>query len=92
MLVSYSGAVRTSSMLEFSSRDGVNMILDEVQCTGLENSLYECTHSPWGDHNCRSYETAGVVCKPNKGRHFVICFHAFICFSYHVLNVCTNYH
>lgn len=62
----YIGALRTSTQLEFSSGDGVNILLDEVQCTGLENSIYECLHGPWSQHDCRFYETAGVICKPNK--------------------------
>nr|XP_025973416.1 deleted in malignant brain tumors 1 protein-like [Dromaius novaehollandiae] len=36
--------------------------LDGVQCTGTEAALSECGANPWGSHNCRHEEDAGVVC------------------------------
>ena len=39
-----------------------NILLDDVHCTGAENSLGECEHSGWGIENCGHYEDAGVVC------------------------------
>eukprot|EP00118_Oscarella_pearsei_P002855 m.11939 g.11939 ORF g.11939 m.11939 type:complete len:2352 (+) comp23692_c0_seq4:198-7253(+) len=36
--------------------------LDNVGCTGTENSLQACSASPWGTHNCGHYEDAGVRC------------------------------
>uniref|UniRef100_A0A8C4Q6Q1 Serine protease 12 n=1 Tax=Eptatretus burgeri TaxID=7764 RepID=A0A8C4Q6Q1_EPTBU len=38
--------------------------LDDVQCSGNELSLTDCTHSPWGEHNCEHREDAGVSCDP----------------------------
>ncbi|XP_065921575.1 uncharacterized protein [Magallana gigas] len=43
-----------------------NFLLDEVNCTGGESSLEECNKNPWKEHDCRSYEVAGVVCYPSK--------------------------
>lgn len=43
-----------------------NFLLDEVNCTGSERSLEECDKNPWKEHDCRSYEVAGVVCYPSK--------------------------
>lgn len=44
-----------------------NFLLDEVNCTGGESSLEECNKNPWKEHDCGSYEVAGVVCYPSKG-------------------------
>ncbi|KAL3309508.1 Deleted in malignant brain tumors 1 [Cichlidogyrus casuarinus] len=34
----------------------------DVKCHGNESDLTECSHSPWGAHNCRMSEHAGVGC------------------------------
>ena len=36
--------------------------LDNLQCTGAENSLYNCTANAVGSHNCGHYEDAGAKC------------------------------
>uniref|UniRef100_A0A493T2K7 Soluble scavenger receptor cysteine-rich domain-containing protein SSC5D n=1 Tax=Anas platyrhynchos platyrhynchos TaxID=8840 RepID=A0A493T2K7_ANAPP len=40
--------------------------LDDVNCIGTEAVLSECQFQPWGSHNCRHGEDAGVVCSGNS--------------------------
>ena len=37
--------------------------LDDVDCTGSEESLFSCGHNGWGIENCGHHEDAGVTCK-----------------------------
>lgn len=36
--------------------------LDEIGCSGSENTLLECSRLPWAKHNCRHSEDVGVRC------------------------------
>eukprot|EP00076_Gallus_gallus_P031172 XP_015156065.1 deleted in malignant brain tumors 1 protein isoform X3 [Gallus gallus] len=36
--------------------------LDEVNCTGMEESIFDCKASAWGVNNCYHGEDAGVLC------------------------------
>ncbi|XP_066275078.1 uncharacterized protein [Branchiostoma lanceolatum] len=36
--------------------------LDELQCTGDEDTLLDCESNIWGEHNCGHSEDVGVVC------------------------------
>lgn len=45
---------------------GHNVIwLDDVNCTGREDTLSECLARPWGTHNCDHGKDASVVCSGN---------------------------
>ncbi|NXT78650.1 DMBT1 protein, partial [Zapornia atra] len=39
-----------------------SILLDDVQCRGDEDSLWECSHSAITVHNCRHKEDASVIC------------------------------
>ncbi|NXP03882.1 DMBT1 protein, partial [Thinocorus orbignyianus] len=40
--------------------------LDEVNCTGTEDTLFHCRASKWGENNCFHGEDAGVICSGNS--------------------------
>jgi len=36
--------------------------LDDVRCSGTEKSIFECSHSVWGVHNCGHSEDVAISC------------------------------
>ena len=40
-----------------------SIFLDNVGCTGTEESLLDCVHGGVATHNCDHYEDAGVYCQ-----------------------------
>ena len=46
---------------EFSVGDGP-ILLDNLECTGAESTLSDCSHAGWTVNNCGHSEDAGVVC------------------------------
>lgn len=41
-----------------------DILLDNVACTGTEESLFSCVLQGTGVHNCDHHEDAGVICDP----------------------------
>ena len=39
--------------------------LDNVNCTGTEHYIGECTHGDWRDHSCRHHQDVAVSCTVN---------------------------
>ena len=42
------------------------IFLDNLGCTGTEDSLFDCQNNGFGSHNCRHSEDAGVFCPASK--------------------------
>ena len=65
------GSVKTSAY--FGEGSGL-IVLDNVNCNGGEFSIFGCSHSNFGEHNCRHYEDVGVVCygESSKGEYTAI--------------------
>lgn len=41
--------------------------LDNVNCTGSEERIEDCTHNGWGTSNCGHDEDVSVSCLPSNG-------------------------
>ncbi|XP_036388374.1 deleted in malignant brain tumors 1 protein-like isoform X1 [Megalops cyprinoides] len=60
-------AVAALQFAHFGQGTGL-IFLDNLFCTGSEQSLFNCTSNGLGSHNCMHYEDAGVICAdPNTG-------------------------
>ena len=58
----YQGAVTAHQSAHFGQGSG-QILLDDLQCTGREASLLECSHNGINDHNCVHSEDASVTCE-----------------------------
>ena len=55
-----SGAIARGSA--YFGQGNESILLDNVQCTGNEASIFSCTHNVIGSNNCDHNDDAGVVC------------------------------
>ena len=60
-MLGFSGAEEAIGSATFGAGQG-NIILDDVACQGTENTLDDCTHPGYLEHNCGHSEDAGVRC------------------------------
>ncbi|NXO28118.1 HIPL1 protein, partial [Cisticola juncidis] len=59
---SFPYVVRATKKAEFGEGSSLRILLDDVQCSGQERTLLECSHAAVGTHDCSHEEDAGVVC------------------------------
>ena len=61
----YVRCVCSSSVLRWHAfgRGNGKFWLDDVKCSGEEESIDKCSHRPWGWNNCLPFNQAGTVCK-----------------------------
>eukprot|EP00057_Strongylocentrotus_purpuratus_P035138 XP_797846.3 PREDICTED: soluble scavenger receptor cysteine-rich domain-containing protein SSC5D [Strongylocentrotus purpuratus] len=61
IMLGFDGASGAPRYAQFGEGSGP-ILLDDVLCTGDEATLTDCSHQPFGQHNCGHTEDAGVIC------------------------------
>ena len=49
---------------QFAFGYGIFILLENVQCRGVEERLVDCVHNGFGDHSCFHFADAGIICPP----------------------------
>ena len=55
------GYIGFNSTTAFGAGEGP-IWMDDVGCTGSEQSIFNCTHRGFGEHNCNHREDIGIIC------------------------------
>ena len=46
--------------------------LDDLQCSGTEPNLLNCSHSGVGVNNCDHPEDIGIICQQSQGMYIIV--------------------
>ena len=57
----------------FYRRDSGIIWLDDLNCTGTESSIVNCSHSGWGTNDCNHSSDATVTCAAPNGNILLFC-------------------
>ncbi|XP_078331396.1 uncharacterized protein LOC144617489 [Crassostrea virginica] len=60
-MLGYAGRASAFERARFGPGTG-SILMDEVHCTGLEDSIFSCYHNGFGNHDCGHSEDASVSC------------------------------
>nr|XP_022287848.1 227 kDa spindle- and centromere-associated protein-like isoform X3 [Crassostrea virginica] len=60
-MLGYTGRASAFERARFGPGIG-SILMDEVHCTGLEDSIFSCYHNGFGSHDCGHSEDASVSC------------------------------
>ena len=65
-MLGYPGVIGTAEVDTFGQGSGT-IWLDNVDCSGYESSLSECTHKGWGaQRGCDHSQDVGVICSGKR--------------------------
>ena len=53
-------------MFEYTPQGSGPIILDGLQCNGVEQSLMSCIHNDFNVHDCQHFENVGIYCRAAK--------------------------
>ncbi|WAQ95384.1 DMBT1-like protein, partial [Mya arenaria] len=65
-MLGFNNPVHASFSTNGDKSDESRILLDEVNCTGQETDISECTHNGWGITDCTHSEDIGIDCRMYK--------------------------
>lgn len=65
-MLGFPDALRYTKGYQPFGRGNGKFWIDDVRCGGREYDIERCARKDWGQHNCRSTNQAGVICKLHR--------------------------